>query len=457
MAKSSFNNVRIQLKNDTSGNWKNSTLVLLAGEFAVENDTGLFKIGNGTDVFSALPYANDAAQVAKEFNELKDKIGTIPDDKTIIQLIEEAATSGGPVTWDDIENKPTKVSAFENDVNYLTEQSLSDYATKTDLDVKQDKLATGYGIQIDENNTISWDGGKELTARVDQHEADIATLKEGQLTINTLEHHAVLHRVEIDNIPTGTLVNYGQDEVRVMAPKDTVWKTNRENKYYMRAKLFAPDNAKYVRDSLAKEITDEEYHEFENYEFSGIDEYGRKYSIAWLPMASVTDDVWTYDGDISTVEKGFLGWYWHANWYDENKNLIGSDIIRINLSNESCHNFEQPYYMIKYATKDSVKNPLNVSGATAGQIVKIKTIDADGKPTEWEAIDIPSGSGLSGVESVNGKTGAVTITASDLITSSSEANKVSIAEDGTLEVNSLTFDKIIQSEDDEIILSGGGA
>ncbi len=38
-----------------------------------------------------------------------------------------------------------------------------------------------------------------------------------------------------------------------------------------------------------------------------------------------------------------------------------------------------------------------------------------------------------------------------------EANKVSIAEDGTLEVNSLTFDKILQSEGDEIILSGGGA
>lgn len=111
----------------------------------------------------------------------------------------------------------------------------------------------------------------------------------------------------------------------------------------------------------------------------------------------------------------------------------------------------------KYVTKAEAKNPLNITGATAGQIVKIKTIDADGNPTEWEAIDIPSGSGLSGVESVNGKTGAVTITASELIKSSSEANKVSIAEDGTLEVNSLTFDKILQSEEDEIILSGGGA
>lgn len=452
-----LNNVRIQLKNDTAENWKNSTLVLLPGEFAVENDTGLFKIGNGTDVFKDLKYANKAGETSQELEDLKAQIGEIPEGKTIIQMIEEAAASGGSVTWDDIENKPTKVSAFENDANYLTEQSLSDYATKTDLDAKQDKLTTGYGIQIDENNTISWDGGKELTARVDQHEADIATLKESQLTINTLDHHATLRKVEIGNVPTGTLVNYGQDEVRVMAPSDTAWTANRENKYYMSAKLFAPSNAKYFRESLAQDITDETYYEFENYEFSGIDEHGCKYSLVWLPMAEQSDETWTYTGSLSTVEKGFLGWYWHANWYDENKNLIGSDIIRINLSNENCHNFEQPYYMIKYATKDSVKNPLNVSGATAGQIVKIKTVDANGNPTEWEAIDIPGGSGLSGVESVNGKTGAVTITASDLITSSSATNKVSIAEDGTLEVNGITFDKIVQSEDDEIILSGGGA
>ena len=140
-------------------------------------------------------------------------------------MIEEAAASGGTVTWDDIENKPTKVSAFENDANYLTGQSLSNYATKADLNAKQDKLTAGNNITI-------------------------------------------------------------------------------------------------------------------------------------------------VDGVIS---------------------------------------------------------------ATGGS------------------------GGSSAVESVNGQTGVVNIAASDLITHSSAANKVSIAEDGTLEVNSLTFDKIMQSEGDEIILSGGGA
>lgn len=86
-----LNNVRIQLRNDTAENWQNSTVVLLQGEFAVENDTGLFKIGNGTDVFKDLKYANKAGETSQELENLKAKIGDIPEGKTIIQMIEEAS------------------------------------------------------------------------------------------------------------------------------------------------------------------------------------------------------------------------------------------------------------------------------------------------------------------------------------------------------------------------------
>ena len=109
------------------------------------------------------------------------------------------------------------------------------------------------------------------------------------------------------------------------------------------------------------------------------------------------------------------------------------------------------------ALKDSVKNPLNITGATSGQIVKIKTVDSDGAPTEWESMDIPSGSGLSGVESVNGKTGAVVLKASDIINTSTDSNKVSVSCDGTLEVNSITVNKIVQDEEDELVIFGGNA
>ena len=45
---------------------------------------------------------------------------------------------------------------------------------------------------------------------------------------------------------------------------------------------------------------------------------------------------------------------------------------------------------IKYVD-DSVSNPLNITGATVGQIAKITAVDDTGQPTVWEAVDMPSG------------------------------------------------------------------
>ena len=72
-------------------------------------------------------------------------------------------------------------------------------------------------------------------------------------------------------------------------------------------------------------------------------------------------------------------------------------------------------------------------------------------------ISATGGSGSSAVNSVNGKTGYVVLTASDIITNSTDANKISVAADGTLEVSSLTFDKLIQNESDKLVIFGGNA
>lgn len=56
------NNIRISLKIDQLSNWNNSKLILNSGELALiqlPNDTVKIKIGNGTDVVSALPYLNE--------------------------------------------------------------------------------------------------------------------------------------------------------------------------------------------------------------------------------------------------------------------------------------------------------------------------------------------------------------------------------------------------------------
>ena len=43
---------------------------------------------------------------------------------------------------------------------------------------------------------------------------------------------------------------------------------------------------------------------------------------------------------------------------------------------------------------DSVSNPLNITGATVGQIAKITAVDDSGKPTAWESVDMPSGGSM---------------------------------------------------------------
>lgn len=47
---------------------------------------------------------------------------------------------------------------------------------------------------------------------------------------------------------------------------------------------------------------------------------------------------------------------------------------------------------------------LGISGASVGQIVKVKSVNASGNPTEWEAADMPSGGG--GTDTSLGVTGA---------------------------------------------------
>ena len=59
MATEKVLNTVIQLRNGTAAEWASSTLILRQAEIGIENDTGLFKIGNGRDLFRDLEYAND--------------------------------------------------------------------------------------------------------------------------------------------------------------------------------------------------------------------------------------------------------------------------------------------------------------------------------------------------------------------------------------------------------------
>jgi hypothetical protein len=49
--------IQIQIRNDTAENWNTANPVLAQGELGIENDTRLFKIGDGESLWSELDYS----------------------------------------------------------------------------------------------------------------------------------------------------------------------------------------------------------------------------------------------------------------------------------------------------------------------------------------------------------------------------------------------------------------
>ena len=223
-------------------------------------------------------------------------------------------------------------------------------------------------------------------------------------------------KYEITGVPVGTLVDYREKEIRVMAPANAAWTKQsvgaggNANYYYMTLNTYAPAKAVgYVEhiggESDAEILTDIK-----------TDSYGRKYQPTWLSMASYDEATatWTYFGAKSTVDK-YVGWDYQIDWYDADGVMIASDKIRINLSNEACHNEIAPSYM-------------------AGTINKIDSIALGGTVLGIvdKQVNIPIGAGLKG------------------------SDEIEIAADGTLRIKVMSWDKLIDGET-EIVMDGGSA
>lgn len=185
-------------------------------------------------------------------------------------------------------------------------------------------------------------------------EAEIATKADAD-EVDAKINKASLKDVEYEvfSKPDDTIVDYREKEIRIMCPSDTQWALQNvgangdPNRYYVGFKAYAPnDDVVSFKEDLAKTISDETMYLFEDNEFAGIDEFGRKYSIVWLPAASYDSETqtWTYFGAKSAAAK-FIGWYYSVEWYNADGDIVASDCIRVNLSNEECHNLLEPFYV----------------------------------------------------------------------------------------------------------------
>jgi hypothetical protein len=262
----------------------------------------------------------------------------------------------------------------------------------------------------------------------------LKNLVEGKISTSKAQAYFERVKYEIFSKPKGTLVSHRDGEIRVLCPEDTEWTkqnvgpTGNANMYYMGFRAYAPEGAVSFKEG-DKGVVEDKMFTFDG-EFAGTDEFGRNYSIVWLALASYNEisGQWTYYGASSTAKK-FIGWTYIVEWYDENGIQIDSDMVRINLANESCYNLIEPYYVLERQQEPS-----------------------------GNAIGISIGGNL--MEAINGIIDIPVATEEQLgvVKSSTGPNRVKINEDGTMEVETIDFSRVVTSEGaDEVILGGGNA
>lgn len=154
----------------------------------------------------------------------------------------------------------------------------------------------------------------------------------------------VLKQYEIATYPTGTVVDYREKEIRIFCPENAPFELQQvgagglPNQYYVPFRAYAPQGAVTFKEDMKKTVEDQTVHSFVNNPTAGTDKFGRNYSVVWIALAYTKDEgaSWIYYGANSNVNH-YVGFDYSVEWYDKDNVLIGTDTIRINLTNKNCH------------------------------------------------------------------------------------------------------------------------
>lgn len=341
---------RIVLRNDTTANWLAAqSVVLLKGEVGVEftlDGKTKLKIGDGIKTWAELDY------FGCDFESVEAAIAALQSDVAKINGVLFPSAEGSQTLLSRVETLESEVAGVDqkitDSINAFAEK-ISDDGTVNTLKELVDYVAE-HGAET-ANLVADVKTLQDLVGETSVAEqigvASTSLLSEINKTEEKLKAISVGKKYEITNVPVGTLVDYREKEIRVMCPADAtftkqaVGEGGDANTYYMTFKTYAPnDNAVGYIEHINGQSDSEILTEF------STDEYGRRYQLTWLGVAKYDEvaGVWTYYGASSTVNK-FIGWDYQIDWYDANGKIIASDSVRINLSNEECHNNIAPYYV----------------------------------------------------------------------------------------------------------------
>lgn len=225
----------------------------------------------------------------------------------------------------------------ENEADFSElEAVIATKANASDVEALETELATKAGI-----DEVDAKFGKAVTDSVSEAKA----YTDGKVEAAIAEH--LTQKYEIADAPAGTLVKMNENEIRIMCPHDAeyhlqgVGTGGDPNTYYVTFKTYVyDDNAVGYKEHLGGSVDAEILTDLKT------DEYGRRYQPTWLGIAKYDEatDVWSYYGANSNENK-MIGWDYQLDLFDANGVMIGSDSVRINLSNENCHYEIKPYYV----------------------------------------------------------------------------------------------------------------
>ena len=286
-------------------------------------------------------YVGDAINIAKDL---------VLQSATLEVVTEDGVPYGGAVVGD-----PYIKMVFNNaDASnlYIPVKGLVDtYSAGDGIEIVDNKISVKLADVT--HGLVAVNGALALNLATRHY--DGAMSKEDKKIVDSIPYAYVARKYEISGTPTGTLVNYGEKEIRVMVPagaefaKQNVGLGGDANTYYMTFKTYAPQGAVGYKEHLGSQSDSEILVDLKT------DEYGRRYQPTWLGLAKLDEatGTWTYYGK-NSAESKYIGWDYRIDWFDADDAMIATDSIRINLSNEDCHNNVKPYYIANYATTEQV-------------------------------------------------------------------------------------------------------
>ncbi len=400
-----------QFRRATTDEWEIVNPILREGEPAYDITAKKHKIGDGKSKWNELPYAEVSGGIS------------------------------GDINWEQIVNAPTKLSQFENDLD-IPDSSYID----TKLEQKADKDHNHDGVYQPVGDYLTEETDPTVPAWAKQAEKPMYTYEEIQNTPD-LSGYAMTDYVdsEIEKVKSG-IEKYDDTDVK-----------NRISANEKSIEALSGNGEGSVKETVANAIAEVVNGAPED--FDTLKEVADWIKNDTTGAAKMESDIANLNEKVNNISSGKDPLFIAAQKFHNRPgtelayDVDAKDFSRVasvgekaNLLITNAEDAEGVWSYFCEATVESI--PLkDEEGNASIYAVRLSSI-----------CDLtPSNTGSLSVTSVNGKTGAVVLEASDIIKNSTDENKISISSDGTLEVNSITIDKLVQEETNELVIDGGNA